>query len=104
MSGVPRHCDPLARNDGLQLNRLWLFDKFAIILRRPGECRDPYVVPFVLGTLVDAFRNRKRRWLWVPAFAGTTKESASAFRQIHQDALASSYDEISIRLPSGSRQ
>src|SRR5712664_2188194 len=70
------------------------------ILCRPGE----RAVPFVFGTLVDTFRNHKRRWLWVPAFAGTTKESASASRHIHQDALASSYDEISIRLPSGSRQ
>jgi hypothetical protein len=34
----------------------------------------------------------------------TAKEFASASRHIHQDALASSYDEISIRLPSGSRQ
>jgi len=75
-----------------------------IILRRPGESRDPYAVPFVFGTLVDTFRNHKRRWLWVPAFAGTTKESASALRHMHQDALPSSYDEISIRLPSGSRQ
>ena len=41
---------------------------------RPGECRDPYAVPFVFGTLVDTFRNHKRRWLWVPAFAGTTQE------------------------------
>ena len=45
-----------------------------IILRRPGESRDPYAVPFVFGTLVDTFRNHKRRWLWVPAFAGTTQE------------------------------
>jgi hypothetical protein len=34
-----------------------------IILRRPGERRDPYAVPFVFGTLVDTFRNHKRRWL-----------------------------------------
>ena len=31
-------------------------------------------MPFVFGTLVDTFRNHKRRWLWVPAFAGTTQE------------------------------
>src|ERR1700730_15517295 len=31
-----------------------------IILRRPGERRDPYAVPFVFGTLVDTFRNHKR--------------------------------------------
>jgi len=35
---------------------------------------------------------------------GATKEPAWAFRHMHQDALPSSYDEISIRLPSGSRQ
>jgi len=45
-----------------------------IILRRPGECPDPYTVPFMFGTLADIFRNHKRSWLWVPAFAGTTQE------------------------------
>src|SRR5713101_6987023 len=40
--------------------------------RRPGERRDPYAVSFLLGTMSDAFCNNDGRWLWVPAFAGTT--------------------------------
>src|SRR6266568_7458381 len=40
--------------------------------RRPGERRDPYAVPYRLGTLSKAFPSNERRWLWVPAFAGTT--------------------------------
>ena len=40
--------------------------------RRPCERRDPYAAAFVRGTLGDGFRNARRRWLWVPAFAGTT--------------------------------
>src|ERR1700683_511140 len=40
--------------------------------RRPGECRDPYAVPFRLGARGVAFRSNEGRWLWVPAFAGTT--------------------------------
>src|ERR1700722_436847 len=40
--------------------------------RRPGECRDPYAVSFRLGARGVAFRSNEDRWLWVPAFAGTT--------------------------------
>src|SRR5258708_28878 len=54
------------------------------LLRRPGERRDPYAVPFPLGTVADAFRNHGRRWLWVPAFAGTTwKENLLARSSSH---------------------
>src|SRR3954469_8738771 len=45
-------------------------------IRRPGEGGDRKPLAFELkpgvATLV---RNRRRRWLWVPAFAGTTKSS-----------------------------
>src|SRR5258707_15782612 len=33
--------------------------------------------PIILGAEAEAFCPNERRWLWVPAFAGTTKESGS---------------------------
>src|SRR6185369_17251135 len=53
--------------------------------RRPGERRDPYAVPARLGTRRETFRNKHGRWLWVPAFAGTTADicrSRATLRQI----------------------
>src|SRR5258708_17855998 len=41
--------------------------------RRPGERRDPYRVISLVGTVADAFGHNERRWLWVPALAGTTR-------------------------------
>src|SRR4051794_38239441 len=38
---------------------------------RPGECRDPYTRSMVIRAGEDE-HNYERRWLWVPAFAGTT--------------------------------
>ncbi len=35
---------------------------------------DPYAVPSRFGTRLVAFRYHYGRWLWVPAFAGTTAE------------------------------
>src|SRR5207248_6909174 len=32
--------------------------------------------PLVLGAQSEAFRLTERRWLWVPAFAGTTREDS----------------------------
>src|SRR6266576_5534345 len=40
--------------------------------RRPRAGGDPYAVPLRWGTVSDIFCNNKGRWLWVPAFAGTT--------------------------------
>src|SRR5205809_430055 len=40
---------------------------------RPGERRDPYAVPLRFGRIADAFRNKPRQGLWIPAFAGTTR-------------------------------
>ena len=40
--------------------------------RRPRERGDPYAAAPVGSKVVDAFRNHRGRWLWVPAFAGTT--------------------------------
>src|SRR6185312_9773947 len=41
--------------------------------RRPGERRDPYRVISLVGAVAETFRHHARRWLWVPAFAGTTR-------------------------------
>src|SRR5881396_198321 len=43
---------------------------------RPCERRDPYRMISVVGTMGETFRHHDRRWLWVPAFAGTTGERA----------------------------
>src|SRR6478752_6610438 len=39
---------------------------------RPGECRDSYSVPAVLSVRSNTLFRFWRRWLWFPAFAGTT--------------------------------
>src|SRR5665647_3290422 len=43
-----------------------------INLGRPGERRDPYSVFYLTGSVLDTSIHNHRRWLWVPAFAGTT--------------------------------
>ena len=42
---------------------------------RPSEARarDPYAAASRFGALADAFCSNAVRWLWVPAFAGTTQ-------------------------------
>src|SRR6266404_2937433 len=42
-------------------------------LRRPCERRDPYHVISLVGVMADTFCHHERRWLWVPAFPGTTR-------------------------------
>src|SRR5947207_4540711 len=44
---------------------------------RPGERRDPYAAASLFGKVANGFCSNKRRWLWVPAFAGTTLESVA---------------------------
>src|ERR1700738_718694 len=39
---------------------------------RPCESRDPYSAASPSGPMADALRQSESRWLWVPAFAGTT--------------------------------
>jgi hypothetical protein len=41
-------------------------------MRRPCERRDSYAAASRFGTLANGFFSNRRRWLWVPAFAGTT--------------------------------
>src|SRR5262245_66527129 len=45
-------------------------------LRRPGEGRDPYSAAVIASKIGGrlSYANRQR-WSWVPAFAGTTKDS-----------------------------
>jgi hypothetical protein len=45
----------------------------SVVPGKRSATRDPYAAAVVWGTLGDAFRNNKSRWLWVPAFAGTTR-------------------------------
>ena len=42
--------------------------------RRPGESRDPYAAAHREREMADGLFHDARRWLWVPAFAGTTIE------------------------------
>src|SRR5215210_7911993 len=47
---------------------------------RPCESRDPYSAASRFVTVADSFCSKKRLWLWVPAFAGTTNvRHTSAF-------------------------
>src|ERR1700738_1230062 len=39
---------------------------------RPCESRDPYAAASRFGTVANGFGYNSRRWLWMPAFAGTT--------------------------------
>src|SRR5260221_673532 len=55
--------------------------------RRPGERRDPYAVYSRFGTRGVAFRNHEGRWLWVPAFAGTTCGDALRVRKASSPSL-----------------
>src|SRR5258708_38571818 len=41
--------------------------------RRPRARGDPYAVSSRCRTVADTLRNHKGRWLWGPAFAGTTR-------------------------------
>src|SRR5437879_6095298 len=83
-SDTRRRCAPGApKSDGLVAG----FMRKAPSTRRPCERRDPYAVPFGSGTGVEIFCNNAGRWLWVPAFAGTTIDtslvcSRTALRQI----------------------
>src|SRR5437879_9280578 len=49
-------------------------DGSSISLRcRPCESRDPYAEDSQVEDGASARDNNNRRWLWVPAFAGTTR-------------------------------
>src|SRR5207248_1848199 len=54
---------------------------------RPCESRDPYAAAYRLKMRCStAFAPHERRWLWVPAFAGTTRCSHPLHR--HRDLRA----------------
>jgi hypothetical protein len=46
--------------------------KAAKIYRRPCDSRDPYAVRSRLRDAANCLCYNRDRWLWVPAFAGTT--------------------------------
>src|SRR6202166_3510207 len=48
-----------------------------MLQRRPGERRDPYCGNFQWGDGARARNDDGRWWLWVPAFAGTTRGEAT---------------------------
>src|SRR6267142_7035262 len=75
-----------------------LFDN-RILFRRPCESRDPYAVPSRCGTESETFHNNERRWLWVPAFAGTTQEDSIVKQQIRLRAPRREAPELCIYLP-----
>jgi hypothetical protein len=53
--------------------RMWNFRMHGVSTSRPCERRDPYAAASRLGSVANASRTNTRRWLWVPAFAGTTR-------------------------------
>src|SRR5258708_1540669 len=73
---IERHpVDPLVMFDQQRFCHAGL-----LLHRRPGERRDPYAVLCCCGMVVDAFLNKNRRWLWVPArarFAGLAGTTSS---------------------------
>src|SRR5229473_7366677 len=54
----------------------------ATLTSRPGERRDPYAVCSRQGIGAEALLNNESRWLWVPAFAGTTRREAFSQRPL----------------------
>src|SRR5882757_813282 len=49
-----------------------------ILSRRPCESRDPYsAAPRFRADGVDTICNNQSLWLWVPAFAGTTRSGTA---------------------------
>src|SRR5215210_2561430 len=54
---------------------------------RPCESRDPYAGASRFSTVADSFCSKKRLWLWVPAFAGTTnvRHASAILRRVRGD-------------------
>src|SRR4051794_22759220 len=48
---------------------------------RPGERRDPYAVSSLFGIEADTLCKKRRQGLWIPAFAGTTRERSCHARR-----------------------
>src|SRR5258708_6808952 len=75
---IERHpVDPLVMFDQQRFCHAGL-----LLHRRPGERRDPYAVLCCCGMVVDAFLNKNRRWLWVPAparFAPLARAASSVY-------------------------
>ena len=63
---------------------------------RPCERRDPYRVIHRMSTAAETFRTTTPRWLWVPAFAGTTNET----RNNSQHTALATELRLRVRLPA----
>ena len=50
-------------------------DNTLVVPAKRSASRDPYAGDLVCGTLATGFAKREHPWLWVPAFAGTTREN-----------------------------
>src|SRR6266436_2761049 len=46
----------------------------SVVPAKRSASRDPYAAAPRSRRMVETFRTYERRWLWVPAFAGTTRE------------------------------
>src|SRR4051812_50139178 len=51
--------------------------------RRPCGRRGPYAAAYRWRVWAKVFFHHERRWLWVPAFAGTVTEGISDMRTSH---------------------
>jgi hypothetical protein len=52
-----------------------------VVPAKRSASRDPYAAASRFGTVANAFCSNARRWLWVPAFAGTTQEDSIVKQQ-----------------------
>ena len=68
------------------------------LARRPCESRDPYAVPYRFSRGGRGLLSNERRWLWVPAFAGTTWEDSIVKQQTRLRAPRREAPELCIYL------
>src|ERR1700679_2106235 len=76
---------------------------------RPCERRDPYAAASHFSIVADDFCFNKQRWLWVPAFAGTTRcgarrdaHNSRALLNVNDDIRRVFSSRISVRVIGGS--
>ena len=75
----------------------------AVVPAKRSASRDPYAAALDWGTRGDGLSKHRSRWLWVPAFAGTTKTEKFALLRVlirsQEDPmdLAFSKEEIAFR-------
>jgi hypothetical protein len=60
----------------MEFSRAWRFNESSLRTQGPQrerDCAHRDAAASRLSTVANALRTNKRRWLWVPAFAGTTR-------------------------------